>query len=287
MNFAARYEIYRKAAEGAIGKVLCRLPKEPPILAESMRYSLLAGGKRIRPVLFFSVLDAFGLPYAEEAELAAAIECIHTYSLIHDDLPALDNDALRRGKPSNHMVFGEANALLAGDALLSFAFELILSAAEKGERHLAAAQELAHAAGASGMVAGQSADLLYTKEEAGEEALEFIYDNKTARMIAAPLIMAARIAGADDGPYRTFGVLLGRLFQLTDDILDVTGGEALGKTVGKDSAACKPTAVRLFGLEEAQRRALLLKEYCMAQLSSLTGAEFLHGIVDLVAMRDH
>ncbi len=287
MTFEARYEIYRTAAEDAIGKVLVRLPKEPPILAESMRYSLLAGGKRIRPVLFFAVLDAFGLAYGEETDLAAAIECIHTYSLIHDDLPALDNDALRRGKPSNHIVFGEANALLAGDALLSFAFELILSAAERGERHLWAAQELAHAAGASGMVAGQSADLLYTREEAGEEALAFIYDNKTAQMIAAPLVMAARLAGADDGAYRTFGVLLGRLFQLTDDILDVTGGAALGKTVGKDSAACKPTAVRLFGLAEAQRRAALLAARCREQLASLTGAEFLRGIVDLVATRDH
>ncbi|MDE6676920.1 MAG: polyprenyl synthetase family protein, partial [Clostridia bacterium] len=161
------------------------------VLQESIRYSLLAGGKRIRPVLFLAMLETLGLDYHNERALAVAIECIHTYSLIHDDLPAMDNDDFRRGKPSNHKVFGEANAILAGDGLLSYAFELLIRECYKGVQWVNAAKTLAEAAGLQGMVAGQSADILHSGKpvgEVGEVELEMIHYHKTANLIAAPLV---------------------------------------------------------------------------------------------------
>ena len=162
MNFQEQFEIYRTHFETYLENRCAGMAFEPQILTESMRYSLLSGGKRIRPVLFFSALEAFGLSFAGEEPLAFALECIHTYSLIHDDLPAMDNDDFRRGRPSNHKVFGEANAILAGDALLSYAFDCMLSECGRDRAHLCAAQALSRAAGAEGMVAGQSLDLLST-----------------------------------------------------------------------------------------------------------------------------
>ena len=169
MNFSAQYEIYRAHFEEYLHKTCAGMAFEPKILTESMRYSLLSGGKRLRPVLFFSALETFGARFVGEEALAFAVECIHTYSLIHDDLPAMDNDDLRRGRPSNHKVFGEANAILAGDALLSYAFDILLSEAGRDGAHLRAAQILSKAAGAEGMVAGQSLDLLCTGGAGGEK----------------------------------------------------------------------------------------------------------------------
>ncbi len=285
MNFQVRYELYRAFFERELGNFCAGMEIAPPVLRESMQYSLLAGGKRIRPVLFLSSLDMLGREYEQELLFAVAIECIHTYSLIHDDLPAMDNDDLRRGKPSNHVVFGEANAILAGDGLLSCAMELLLSEAGRDALHCKAAQILAHAAGVQGMVAGQSADLLFEDREGTQEDLRFIHIHKTGKMIAAPLIMAATLAGREGDRLARFGETLGLLFQLTDDLLDETATK-LGKTPGKDREEGKFTAVRLYGKTRAAELCEQYRANCHELLGGIgVDAEFLHGIVEMVAMR--
>ncbi len=255
LSFPEQYERYRQTAEDLLIETAQKLPCGTVLLKESILYSLLAGGKRIRPVLFFAAADALGVDYIEEKAFAVALECIHTYSLIHDDLPAMDNDDFRRGKPSNHKVFGEGNAILAGDGLLSYAFELLISQCARGKRQADAAKTLAAAAGIRGMVAGQSADLFYsgnTDRTFGQEELFALQRDKTAKMIAAPLIMAANLAGKYEAEFENFGLLLGSLFQITDDILDVIGeSKAMGKTLGKDVESGKLTVVSLLGLEGA------------------------------------
>ena len=283
-----KYKTYLTAFEGMLGSYCARLSC-PRGLADAMRYSLLAGGKRLRPVLFFAALDAFGGEWEKESGLALALECIHTYSLIHDDLPAMDNDDLRRGKPSSHKQFGEGNAILAGDALLSEAFTLSVTAAAD-EPHRRAAEILAHAAGAEGMVAGQFLDLACERDEnAGEEELSFIYENKTAQLIRAPLMMAAAIAGRAEAPMKEFGTALGILFQMTDDILDVKGeGDKMGKTLGKDEQEHKLTCVRVYGLSGAERRADALADRCREALSKADAdMSFFLDLVTYVRERDH
>ena len=289
MNVREQYETYRAHFEAYLQKACGAMAYQPSVLTESMRYSLLSGGKRVRPVLFFAALEAFGVPYRGEEPLALALESIHTYSLIHDDLPAMDDDDMRRGRPSNHKVFGEANAILAGDALLSYAFDCMLREAGRDARHLAAAQTLSRAAGAEGMVAGQSADLLYTGKNGGEEELAFIYRNKTGRLMAAPVAMAADLVGRERERAEAFGLALGALFQLTDDILDAAGESGtLGKTVGKDAAEDKLTAVKIFGLEGARRHAEACAARCRTLLSAMDAERgFLNGIVAMVLGRDH
>ena len=209
--------------------------------------------------------------------------------LIHDDLPAMDNDDLRRGKPSSHKQFGEGNAILAGDALLSEAFTLSVTAAAD-EPHRRAAEILAHAAGAEGMVAGQFLDLACERDEnAGEEELCFIYENKTAQLIRAPLMMAAVIAGRAEAPMKEFGTALGILFQMTDDILDVKGeGDKMGKTLGKDEQEHKLTCVRVYGLSGAERRADALVDRCREALSKADAdMSFFWELVAYVRERDH
>ncbi len=283
----AKYDTYLAAFERILANY-CAGMGSPLGLAEGMRYSLLAGGKRIRPVLFFAALDAFGCRWGEERELALALECIHTYSLIHDDLPAMDNDDLRRGKPSNHKKFGEGNAILAGDALLSEAFTLAMTAA-KDEPHRRAGEILSRAAGAEGMVAGQFMDLACENDRAaGEGELAFIYENKTAQLIRAPLMMASAIAGKDEAPMKEFGTALGVLFQMTDDILDVKGESVkMGKTLGKDEEENKLTCVRIYGLAEAERRADELARRCRESLTYVEGeTKFFAELVTYVRERD-
>ncbi len=286
-TFEQQYQIYLQAFEGALQTMCGEMAYEPALLTESMRYSLLAGGKRIRPVLFFAALDAFGVSYAAEADCALALECIHTYSLIHDDLPAMDNDDFRRGRPSNHKKFGEGNAILAGDALLSLAFDLLLRSCERGEAHIEAARELSRAAGAEGMIAGQSADLFYEGKEAGETELAFVVERKTARLIAAPVVMAACLAGRDAEAARAFGNALGMLFQITDDLLDVKGDEkTVGKTLGKDSAEQKLTYIRVYGVEGAERLADFYASEAHCALAGFRGETgFLKELVNFVRCR--
>ena len=227
-------------------------------LAEAMRYSLLAGGKRIRPVLALATANAVGLPRERVLPLAAAIELIHTYSLIHDDLPAMDDDELRRGRPTLHVKHGEDVAILAGDALYAEAFAHLLRAQE-GEpaQVLAAARELAEATGVDGMVGGQYLDI--ASEARGPEALRTVHELKTGRLIAASVGCVLLLAGMDEPatmPYRRYAAELGVLFQIVDDILDVTGtDDALGKPQGSDERHGKRTYVTEFGLDLARELA--------------------------------
>ncbi len=286
--FSQKYDLYLNTFEGALKRFCADLDCFSP-LAEGMRYSLLSGGKRVRPVLFYATLDLLGLDYTAEQILAIALECIHTYSLIHDDLPAMDNDDYRRGVPSNHKIFGEANAILAGDGLLSLACSLAFSEAARDARHLAAGDYLFSAAGVKGMVAGQSADLLYTGKPGGQEELSFIYEHKTSKLLAAPVVMAALLAGANPEAFEQFGMELGRLFQLTDDLLDVKGQSAvLGKSVGKDGKEDKLTCVKVYGLRESELLADRTAAKCRSLLDRIGGdTSFLKDLVTLVRERDN
>jgi geranylgeranyl diphosphate synthase, type II len=223
-------------------------------LEEAMRYSLLAGGKRIRPVLCLATARALGRDPAVVLPTAAAIELIHTYSLIHDDLPAMDDDALRRGRPTSHVVYGEDVAILAGDALFAEAMRLIAERQEGEPRNvLAAIREIAAATGVDGMVGGQYVDVTSGGPDA--DSLRELHSLKTGRLIAASVAAALVLADVDEpraAPYRRFAAELGVLFQIVDDILDVTGSdEALGKPRGSDERHGKVTYVSLFGLERA------------------------------------
>ncbi len=268
-----REEDFRAFFEDALGEYCARMTSRPARLADSMRYSLLAGGKRIRPVLFFCALDALRQPYRTETGLAIALECIHTYSLIHDDLPAMDNDDFRRGKPTCHRVFGEADAILAGDALLNLAAELALGESKRSAGHFRAASHLLQAAGMKGMCAGQSADLLFGAD-GREEELTFLMDRKTGALLTASLRMAADIAGRCEDALTAYGRALGRLFQITDDILDA----------GRDGE--KLTAVSVYGLEGARRRAdeALTKATDAIENADLDG-EVLRGLAEKIRLR--
>jgi geranylgeranyl diphosphate synthase, type II len=226
-----------------------------------MRYSLLGGGKRIRPVLALATAEALGRDPAEVLPLACAIELIHTYSLIHDDLPAMDDDELRRGQPTCHVAYGEDVAILAGDGLFAEAMRLVLEeqAGEPG-RVLAALREIVSAAAVGGMVGGQYLDVTAPPETPSEDALRHLHELKTGRLIAASVGSVLCLAGAA-GPatiaYRRFAAELGVLFQIVDDILDVTGDEAeLGKPQGSDERHGKSTYVSVFGLERARELAV-------------------------------
>jgi geranylgeranyl diphosphate synthase type II len=236
---------------------------EEPItrgLEEAMRYSLLAGGKRIRPVLVLATARAVGLRHHEVMPLAGAIELIHTYSLIHDDLPAMDDDALRRGAPTCHVKFGEDVAILAGDGLYAEAFRhLLRNQRSAPERVLAAAAELAAATGVNGMVGGQYADVS-PHTPSGPTALRRLHELKTGRLIGASILCVLLLRGTEDGPetaaFRRFAAELGVLFQIVDDILDVTGtDDALGKPRGSDERHGKRTYVSEFGIDRARELA--------------------------------
>ena len=250
----------------------------PWLLNNAMRYSLTAGGKRLRPSMLLAAADMLGVSREEAIIPACALEMIHTYSLIHDDLPGMDNDTMRRGRPTNHVVFGEGQAILAGDGLLSLAFELMLENAmaypQNAACHNAAIYEIAHGAGAYGMVGGQCMDLYCEREGIRDEAmLAYIHENKTARMLISPLRAAARLAGiAPDSEemyaLTGYGINFGLLFQAVDDILDVVGDQQLvGKTLGKDAESGKLTFVTLYGLEGARRKAGELRGNAMKHIA--------------------
>lgn len=236
--------------------------REPYKIHESMRYSLLAGGKRVRPVLCLAACELVGGPSSAAMPAACAVEMIHTMSLIHDDLPCMDNDDLRRGKPTNHKVFGEDVAVLAGDALLSFAFEHVAvataSAGVPASRIIRAVGELARSIGTEGLVAGQVVDISsegMSASDVGLDHLEFIHRHKTAALLEASAVLGAILGGGTDDDVekvRRFARLIGLLFQVVDDILDVTrSSQELGKTAGKDLVADKVTYPRLLGIEKS------------------------------------
>lgn len=240
----------------------------PAQLRESMHYSLMAGGKRLRPVLVYAAAEAVGGTPEAAGFAANAIEMIHTYSLIHDDLPAMDNDDFRRGKPTNHKVFGDAMAILAGDALLTHAFYTLIQAGRAGgvpaKTVLDIAEELSVYAGAKGMVGGQAADILGEQGATGKEELEYIHTHKTGDLIVFSLKAGGRTAGADSVQLKAlevYGYSIGLAFQIRDDILDIIGDEAkLGKPLHSDEAGQKVTYPYLYGLEESRRKVAELTE---------------------------
>ncbi|HTZ49547.1 MAG TPA: farnesyl diphosphate synthase [Verrucomicrobiae bacterium] len=252
----------------------CLLPSDtvkPPSIHQAMRYSVFAGGKRIRPILCLETARIFQTDASAALYPGCAIEFIHTYSLIHDDLPALDNDDLRRGKPTSHKKFGEATAILAGDGLLTLAFETVAAAPVSPERRVSMVAEIAAAAGTvNGMVGGQVADLESEGKKVGAETLEYIHRSKTAALIRASITSGALCAGApaeDVARLRRFGENIGWAFQVTDDILDVEeSSAALGKTAGKDVAQQKATYPAVFGLERSHEIAEELSSKAIAEL---------------------
>ena len=221
---------------------------------DAMKYSLLAGGKRIRPLLMLRIIQSYGLDYHDYLDAACAIEMIHTYSLIHDDLPGMDNDDLRRGKPTCHKQFDEATAILAGDGLLNEAANVILKANYNSELKIALLSILYQASGVNGMILGQALDIEFENKKANRKELDLIHHHKTGDLISASMQMGALVANVDDlETFKEIGYKIGLAFQIQDDILDVVGNsELLGKNVGSDIENNKSTYVTLMGVAKSQ-----------------------------------
>ena len=259
------------AIESALEKLLPPESTQPASIHRAMRYSVFAGGKRIRPILCYESAKFFIADPSSAIPVGCALEFIHTYSLIHDDLPALDNDDLRRGKATNHKVFGEAIAILAGDALLTLAFQTLANSAIEPARRVRVISEIAAAAGTvNGMVGGQVADIEAGKKSADAAMLEYIHRSKTAALICGSIVAGGIAAGAGDEDVerlRRFGEQIGWAFQVVDDILDVSESSAsLGKTAGKDQAQQKATYPSLYGLEKSRAIAVELETKALREL---------------------
>ncbi|MDG3006028.1 polyprenyl synthetase family protein [Paludisphaera sp. Pla2] len=275
--------VHRRRVEDALAAALPEAAAEgegdcPERLAAAMRYSVLGGGKRLRPVLCLMAAEACGATWREALPAACALELVHTYSLIHDDLPAMDDDDLRRGRPTCHKAFDEATAILAGDGLLTLAFELVARGVEPADSAVECVRILAQASGPSGMVAGQMADLqAEDRAEAGRDGsaaeLEAIHRRKTGALLRAPLEMGAVIARAPEAwreALARYGRAVGLAFQIVDDLLDVEGDEAkVGKRVGKDSGHGKWTYPRFLGVEGSRAKARQLAHEAVAALAPL------------------
>lgn len=270
------YAEYLRMVEETLPVQLASLGDIPSLLHEAMDYSLSAGGKRLRPVLLLAACDTLGGDLTDALPFACALEMIHTYSLIHDDLPAMDNDDLRRGRPTSHRVYGEGMAILAGDGLLSAAMELMLRHAVRlGERGIRAAEAIARRAGVTGMIAGQVMDVTGEGSEPTREKVEYIHRHKTADLLTAPMEAGFLLAGADDAAVTAgceYGLWLGLAFQMVDDLLDVEGdAAALGKTPGKDAAEGKLTWVAACGLERTRLDARTAVDRAVTALNAIPG----------------
>ncbi|MCM8900886.1 polyprenyl synthetase family protein [Caldicoprobacter algeriensis] len=274
MNFDEIYSNKLALVEDALKKLIVRHEDCPPTLFKAMNYSLFAGGKRIRPVLLLSAHELVGGNVEESMAVACGLEMIHTYSLIHDDLPAMDDDDLRRGMPTNHKVFGEGIAILAGDALLNLAYEVFLENAmkypHKLERHVRAAFVIARAAGLHGMIGGQVADIEQEGKDIHPDMLRYIHTHKTGALIEAAVragVIIEPIERDVEDAVAKYGQKLGLAFQIVDDILDVTGDAAsMGKNPSRDEVRKKATFPALYGLEESRRMARDLIEEAVSHL---------------------
>ena len=287
---------YLDARSAAVNRALDRfLPKEtakPATMHRAMRYSLFAGGKRMRPALCLAAAEACGGKIADALPLACAVECIHTYSLIHDDLPAMDNDDFRRGKPTNHKVFGEGIAVLAGDALLTQAFEI--TALAKGWRrypHQTLVLEVARASGSLQLIAGQVADLEGEGKKISAGELKYIHERKTSALLCCSVRlggMSANCSAAQLKALTDFGYNVGLAFQIIDDILDITQTtEQLGKTAGKDTQAQKATYPSIVGLEKSRAIAAKLTGKAFNALKVFKGrAEALEALATYLLQRN-
>lgn len=260
------------------------------LINEAMLYSLNAGGKRLRPLLLIEIAVAYGATYEQALPYAMALEMIHTYSLIHDDLPCMDDDDLRRGKPTSHKVYGEDIAVLAGDGLLNKAYEVMLEASLKNPDGLYAMQTIAKAAGAQGMILGQVADIKNVKEDKlTVEDLDFINANKTGRLITAALVAGAQVAGQYEevSLMRAIGYKMGLMFQMKDDVLDITSDSAtLGKNVHNDAKNLKCTYPKIIGVEGVEKAIETMRLKVMTQLAQLSTRQiFLEETVDFFVNR--
>ncbi|KAL6012387.1 Geranylgeranyl pyrophosphate synthase [Asimina triloba] len=292
------FKSYMLQRADSVNKALATVAagQQPEKIYDSMRYSLLAGGKRVRPLLCIAACELVGGDEAVAMPSACAAEMIHTMSLMHDDLPYMDNDDLRRGKPTNHRVFGEDVAVLAGDAMLALAFEHIAAATKgaPGERVVRAVGELARSIGREGLAAGQVVDVVSEgMEDVGLEHLELIHSHKTGALLEGSVVMGAVLGGGGEeeiGRLREFAKSIGLLFQVVDDILDVTrSSDELGKTAGKDLAADKATYPRLVGLERAKELAEELNREAKEQLQGFDPAKAapLIALADYIAYRQN
>ena len=282
----------RALVDAELDRILPPAEEYPPSIHKAMRYSVFAGGKRLRPTLCLEAGRLFDGDERILLRVGSALELIHTYSLIHDDLPALDNDDLRRGKPTSHVVFGEATAILAGDALLTLAFEAIAGAGDEApERTLRVIHELAHAIGTKrGMVGGQIVDIETTDAVGDPERLEFIHSAKTGAFIRAALRSGAILTAADQSDLAritAYGERIGLAFQIADDLLDVLGTQAeLGKTIGKDEQQHKATYPAIHGIEASRRIAYrLAQDACQALEPYGARAGVLQGIAHYIIGR--
>ncbi|WP_296645135.1 polyprenyl synthetase family protein [Romboutsia sp. 13368] len=274
------------------------MPKEEgyqKTIIEAMNYSLNAGGKRLRPILAMEACSIVGGNIEDVIPFAVAIEMIHTYSLIHDDLPALDNDDLRRGKKTNHIVFGEDMAILAGDALLNYAFEVMLSNSidkENPNKYLKAINEIAKTSGIYGMIGGQVVDIQSENKQISKEKLDYIHNNKTAAIIIGCMRAGAIIGNATEEQLENitkYAKNIGLSFQIVDDILDIIGDESkLGKKVGSDIENQKSTYPSLIGLDESKKVAYRLIEEAKNSIKLIdSNAKFLNGLADYIIDREY
>lgn len=286
-------ETSKQSIEQWLSTVLHSPIPEYKRLYEAMNYSLLQGGKRIRPILTKAVLDAMKVDASLYKEFLCALECIHTYSLIHDDLPAMDNDDYRRGNLTNHKVYGDGMAILAGDGLLTYAFQLCTeNTTASADQKIKAIQCLATAAGPEGMVGGQAFDLLSEGKHIPLEELKVLHSGKTGALFNAAIELGLILSNADQAKYAaymTYANCLGLLFQITDDILDVTGTiEELGKTPGSDIRQDKSTYVSLLGLDEARNEAHAVAQKAHAALATIEDdIHILSAIIDYLMDRTH
>lgn len=263
----------------------------PRRLVEAMNYSLYAGGKRLRPLLVLASCEAVGGSLDDALPVAAALEMIHTYSLIHDDLPAMDNDDLRRGRPTCHKAYDDATAILAGDAMNTFAFQAVLDGVADPAKAVAVGRELAAGAGVDGMVGGQMADLESEGAAPDLARLRYIHEHKTGALITAAVVCGGIIGGADSATQahlRSYGRQVGLAFQVVDDILDETAtAEQLGKSPGKDRDANKMTYPRVMGLDKAKAHAAELVRNALSELKGLKQPQGLAAIADFFVARTH
>lgn len=275
MNITDELHKYKCIIDSELNKIIPDNEYMQKKIFEAMRYSIFAGGKRLRPILTLKTCELISGSYKEALEIALGIEMIHTYSLIHDDLPAMDNDDYRRGKLTNHKVFGEDIAILAGDGLLNFAYETMLKSipfnTSSCYRYILAIKEISKAAGVFGMIGGQTVDIQSKDDIIEEEKLIFIHNNKTSALIEASIVSGAIIAGASDEQIdnlRSYGHAIGLCFQIRDDILDKIGDEdTLGKNIGSDEINHKLTYLSLYGMENSINETQRLNRKAIESLS--------------------
>jgi geranylgeranyl diphosphate synthase type II len=291
-DLKAKLTQWRKQLEDSMEKLVPRASERPAKLHSAMRYSLEAGGKRIRPILLLAVHEAFG-GKGDPLPAAIALECIHTYSLIHDDLPSIDNSDLRRGRPSCHKAFDEPTALLAGDALLTFAFQLIARAyAGRASLGMALLSDLSEAAGSTRLIGGQMEDIINENSAIEPDTLDYIHRNKTGAIITAALTMGLRFSKPNESQLKSMlevGYHLGMAFQIIDDILDATQPTMLlGKPAGLDAAAGKSTFVALHGLEGSRKAATKHSESARRILTAMDGdTHLIEALIEQMGKRMH